>query len=94
MPVEDVPAKRWTCAGCGKSVLLEQNEKPEGYHGQIELVTRADETGGEVYACKKGCLLKAVIATTEANGEVGEHFPFATENASGLADSVDEIPAV
>lgn len=69
MPVKDVPAKRWTCAGCGKSVLLELDEKPEGYHGEIELITRRDETGGEVYACKKGCLLKAVIAVTEVNGE-------------------------
>jgi hypothetical protein len=72
MPVEDVPAKRWTCAGCGRSVLLEADDKPEGYHGLMELITRKGETGGDVYACRKGCIHKAVLAVTGDNGKDDE----------------------
>jgi hypothetical protein len=35
----------------------------------MELITRRGETGGSVYACRKGCLLKAVGAVTGDNGK-------------------------
>jgi len=91
MPVEDIPAKRWTCAGCGRSVITAVDEKPEGYHGAMELVTRKGETGGSVYACKKGCLLKAIGSVTGDTGKDDTEDEQA-ESGNGLADSVNEIP--
>jgi hypothetical protein len=87
MPVEDVPAKRWTCAGCGRSVLLEADEKPEGYHGLMELITRKGETGGDVYACRKGCIHKAVLAVTGDNGKDEEE---PEEEESGTVGEAQE----
>lgn len=60
MAVEEITAKRWTCDGCAKSVKTEADEKPEGFHGKVELATKKGETGGEFYACKRGCIQKAV----------------------------------
>lgn len=61
MAVEEITAKRWTCDGCGSSVKTEADEKPEGFHGKAEFVTRnKGEQGGEFYACKRGCIQKAV----------------------------------
>lgn len=60
MAVEEITAKRWTCDGCGSSVKTEADEKPEGFHGKAEFATKKGETGGEFYACKRGCIQKAV----------------------------------
>lgn len=62
MAVEEITAKRWTCDGCGSSVKTEQDEKPEGFHGKVELSSRKNngEMGGDFYACKRGCIQKAV----------------------------------
>lgn len=78
MPVEEIKAKRWTCGGCGRSVITAEDEKPEGYHGTMELVTRKGEQGGEVYACKRGCIQKAVRAAV---------------GAVSLTDDEDDAPA-
>lgn len=60
MAVEEITAKRWTCDGCASSVKTEADEKPEGFHGKAEFITRKGEQGGEFYACKRGCIQKAV----------------------------------
>lgn len=76
MAVEEITAKRWTCDGCGSSVKTESDEKPEGFHGAAEFVTRKGEQGGEWYACKRGCIQKAVRsvvgdgAQTESDDEI------------------------
>lgn len=63
MAVEEITAKRWTCDGCGSSVKTEADERPEGFHGKVEFITRKNgETGGKFYACKRGCIQKAVRA--------------------------------
>ena len=73
MAVEEITAKRWTCDGCGSSVKTEADEKPEGFHGKAEFITRKNgETGGEFYACKRGCIQKAVRATVGDGGAQAE----------------------
>jgi hypothetical protein len=93
MPVEEIKAKRWTCGGCGRSVITADDEKPEGYHGNMELVTRKGEQGGEVYACKRGCIQKAVRAAvgdgSQADDEDDEVAPgFQRPNLPGNGPAV------
>lgn len=92
MPVEEIKAKRWTCGGCGRTVITAEDEKPEGFHGAMELVTRKGEQGGDVYACKRGCIQKAVRAAV-GDGQSDADEDEQVEPGNGLADSVHEIPA-
>lgn len=71
MAVEEITAKRWTCDGCGNSVKTEADEKPEGFHGKAEFATKKGETGGTFYACKRGCIQKAVRSVV-GDGTQGE----------------------
>ena len=70
MSSEEIKAVKYTCGGCGRVTIIEQGEqKPEGYHGLMEFVSSRGEIGGEVYACRKGCLLKAVTAIVDPRAD-------------------------
>jgi hypothetical protein len=71
MAVEEITAKRWTCDGCGSSVKTEADEKPEGFHGKAEFATKKGETGGTFFACKRGCIQKAVRAVVGDGAQNG-----------------------
>ena len=74
MPVEEIKATRWTCGGCGRSVITAEDEKPEGFHGDVTMLSRKNngELGDDWYACKRGCIQKAVREAVGDNGKDDE----------------------
>lgn len=61
MSREEVKATRVTCDGCGSVTLIEaDDELPYGWHGNHMNIGDWGGTGGSWYACKRGCILKAI----------------------------------
>jgi hypothetical protein len=68
MSNKEIVAEEYTCGGCGATTIVRKGERPEGYHGNLELVTKDGELGGKIFACpKKACLRTAVNAITGDN---------------------------
>lgn len=64
MSQRDVAVTEFTCDGCGRRALIDVEAvgPPIGYHITVTEVTGAGAGGGEVYACRRSCILKAVDA--------------------------------
>lgn len=70
MASEKVDAERFTCDGCGKSFLLEEDDLPHGFHGRVYEI--AEWGGGpEVFwfACKAACIRSAVLTVLKQERE-------------------------
>lgn len=52
----------FTCDGCGRTAVVDVDVDglPTGYHISVTEVTGAGAAGGDVYACRRSCILKAV----------------------------------
>lgn len=68
MSSEEIKAVRFICLGCGKRIIVEQGEKPEGFHGLMEWLTPKTEQRGQVYACRRACVQKAVLTAVGYDG--------------------------
>lgn len=70
MASEKVAAERFTCDGCGKSCLLEEDDIPPGYHGRVYEIA---EWGGGLevfwFACKAACIKNAVLTVLKRERE-------------------------
>ena len=62
MTKRDVQLTEYTCDGCGRRAVvdLEVDGLATGYHLSVTSVTGAGADGGDVYACRRSCILKAV----------------------------------
>jgi hypothetical protein len=63
---EEVKAERYTCDGCGSvHLILTGEELPYGWHGSHMNIGNWGGNGGTWFACKRGCILKAMDASEE-----------------------------
>ncbi len=62
MTRREVTLTEYTCDGCGRTAVVdvEADGLPTGFHLSVTEVTGAGADGGDVYACRKSCVLKAV----------------------------------
>jgi hypothetical protein len=74
MASKSVPAIEWTCdGGCGLVKLVPEGFEPEGYHGEVKLLSnKTGKTKGTYWADKRGCVLKAIVNVTGGNEEPDE----------------------
>lgn len=67
MAIEEIQAVEYTCNGCGSTTLTRVGDpKPKGYYGTAELINEDGEWMGKFYACRKGCIHRAITAVTGA----------------------------